>query len=259
MSNLKIFKNNTAILIIGREVQANYHSHHALQVSFALGEPFSLRWQTDTATAKSGAFEGVIIAPDLKHSLDGEGAAQALLLIDPEHAYAQQLSKIWLKGELVAPLPAQLLSPLIKKLTTEPLPNLQAFGSTGPITELLSTLLPEGSGLAKIDHRVRAALDYLQSQPIKSIAARELADAVHLSESRLAHLFKQQVGIPVRRYLMWLRLMDAIDYAFTGNTLTDAAASAGFADSAHFTRTFQAMFGIQPSVVVQHSQFVQVP
>jgi len=259
MSRLQIFKNNTAILIMGREVQANYHSHHALQVSLALGEPFSLRWQTDTATTKSGVFEGAIIAPDLKHSLNGEGGAQALLLIDPEHSCAQQLSETWLKGELAAPLPAHLLASIIKSLTPEPLTNLQTFGPSGPITELLNTLLPEGSGLAKIDHRVRAALDYLQSQPIKNIAARELADAVHLSESRLAHLFKQQVGIPVRRYLMWLRLMDAIEYAFAGNTLTDAAARAGFADSAHFTRTFQAMFGIQPSVVVQHSQFVQVP
>jgi len=259
MSRLQIFKNNTAILIIGREVQANYHSHHALQVSFALGEAFRLRWQTNTTAVNSGEFEGVIIAPDLKHSLDGEGGVQALLLIDPEHTCAQQLSETWLKGELVAPLPAQLLSPLIKKLTAETLPNSQAFGSGGPITELLNTLLPKGSGLAQIDQRVRAALDYLQAQPIKNVAARELADAVHLSESRLAHLFKQQVGIPVRRYLMWLRLMDAIEYAFAGKTLTDAAASAGFADSAHFTRTFQAMFGVQPSVVVQHSQFVQVP
>jgi len=259
MSRLQIFKNNTAILIIGREVQANYHSHHALQVSFALGEPFRLRWQTDSAAEKNGEFEGVIIAPDLKHSLDGEGGVQALLLIDPEHTCAQQLSETWLKGEQVAPLPAQLLAPLIKNLTAESLPNSPALGSTDPITALLNTLLPEGSGLALIDQRVRAALDYLQSQPLKNIAAKELADAVHLSESRLAHLFKQQVGIPVRRYLMWLRLMDAIDCAFAGNTLTDAAAAAGFADSAHFTRTFQAMFGVQPSVVVQHSQFVQVP
>ncbi len=110
-----------------------------------------------------------------------------------------------------------------------------------------------------MDQRVRQALDYLQSQPIKCITASELSSEVHLSESRLAHLFKQQVGIPVRRYLMWLRLMDAIEWAFAGHSLTDASAHAGFSDSAHFSRTFQAMFGLQPSLVVQHSQFVQAP
>ena len=259
MSSLQIFKNNTAILIIGSEVQATYHSHHALQVSIALDSPFHLQWETDTAATESADFEGVVIAPDLKHSLDGEGGKQALLLIDPEHTCAQQLTKKWLGVEVVAPLPESLLAPLVKNLTTDPSSGVHGSGPANPITALLDTLLPRDTGLAPMDHRVRAALDYLQSQPLKNVAASELANEVHLSESRLAHLFKQQVGIPVRRYLMWLRLMDAIECAFAGNSLTDAAAHAGFSDSAHFSRTFQAMFGVQPSLVIQHSQFVQVP
>jgi len=259
MSRLHIFKNDTAILIIGREVQAKHHRHHALQVSLALGEPFQLQWESSAGAVQHGEFTGAIIAPDRQHSLDGKDGTQALLLIDPEHTCAQQLAEIWLKDEPVVPLPTELTAPLIKHLTAEPRADSQILEPINPVTELLSALLPKGSGLAQIDNRVRAALDYLQSQPIKNIAASEVAEAVHLSESRLAHLFKQQVGIPVRRYLMWLRLMDAIEYAFAGNTLTHAAAHAGFSDSAHFTRTFQSMFGVQPSAIVQHSQFIQVP
>jgi len=259
MNRLRIFKNNTAILIIGSDVQATYHSHHALQVSFALSNSFRLAWETSTTSTECGEFEGVIIAPDLKHRLDGRSGVQALLLIDPEHIYAQLLTKKLLKGGVVAPLPMSLLAPLKKRAATKSQSDVKELWSNNPITELLNVLLPSGTGLSQIDHRVRAALNYLQSQSIKNVAASELADVVHLSESRLAHLFKQQVGIPVRRYLMWLRLMDAIDSAFAGNSLTNAAAHAGFADSAHFSRTFQSMFGIQPSVVVQHSQFIQVP
>jgi AraC-like DNA-binding protein len=259
VSNLRIFKNNTAILIVGSEVQATYHSHHALQVSIALDRPFHLHWEADTVATKSADFEGVVIAPDLKHSLDGEGGEQALLLIDPEHTCAQQLTKKWLDGEVVAPLPASLLAPLVRNLTKDQSSSLHESGLANPITALLDTLLPWDTGPAPMDHRVRAALDYLQSQPLKNVAASELANEIHLSESRMAHLFKQQVGIPVRRYLMWLRLMDAIECAFAGNSLTVAAAHAGFSDSAHFSRTFQDMFGIQPSLVIQHSQFVQVP
>jgi len=180
-------------------------------------------------------------------------------LIDPEHTYAQRLTEKWLGKEVVAPLPKSLLAPLVKGLAADTSPGFFGSGPANPIAALLDTLLPGVIGLAPIDRRVRAALDYMQSQPIKSVAARELAREVHLSESRLAHLFKQQVGIPVRHYLMWLRLMDAIDCAFAGNSLTYAAAHAGFSDSAHFSRTFHAMFGVQPSLVIQHSQFVQVP
>lgn len=258
MNTLQIFKNNTAILIVGSEVLVTYHRHHALQVSIALDNPFRLSWETAEGATKNGAFEAVVIAPDVNHSLDGAGGLQALLLIDPEHRCAQQLKEHWLGDEAIAPLPSALRSQLIKSLTVESLGG-RGRSSLKLIPNLLDRLVPRNSGLASMDQRVRQALDYLQSQPIKCITASELSSAVHLSESRLAHLFKQQVGIPVRRYLMWLRLMDAIEWAFAGHSLTDAAAHAGFSDSAHFSRTFQAMFGLQPSLVVQHSQFVQAP
>lgn len=256
VSGVHIFKNDTAVLIVGSEVQATYHSHHALQVSIALDKPFHLRWETNNDSTKGADFNGVIIRPDQKHSLDGKGGKQALLLIDPEHTCAEQLTTKWLGEKVVAPFPVTLPALLIEKLTKDPSAE---FHESNPITTLLDALLPGTASLAPMDNRVRSALNYLQSQTDKNISASELSNEVHLSESRLAHLFKQQVGIPVRRYLMWLRLMDAIECAFAGNSLTDAAAHAGFSDSSHFSRTFQAMFGIQPSLVIQHSQFIQVP
>lgn len=253
---MHIFKNDTAVLIVGSEVQATYHRHHALQVSIALDRPFHLRWETDSDASNGADFNGVIIRPDQKHSLDGKGGKQALLLIDPEHTCAEQLTNKWLGEKVVAPFPVTLPALLMEKLTKD----LSAeFHESDPVTTLLDALLPGATGLAPMDNRVRSALNYLQSLSNKNISAGELSNEVHLSESRLAHLFKQQVGIPVRRYLMWLRLMDAIECAFAGKSLTDAAAHAGFSDSAHFSRTFQAMFGIQPSLVIQHSQFIQVP
>ncbi|MEM8500803.1 MAG: AraC family transcriptional regulator [Pseudomonadota bacterium] len=256
VSGVHIFKNDTAVLIVGSEVQATYHRHHALQVSIALDRPFHLRWETDSDASNGADFNGVIIRPDQKHSLDGKGGKQALLLIDPEHTCAEQLTNKWLGEKVVAPFPVTLPALLMEKLTKD----LSAeFHESDPVTTLLDALLPGATGLAPMDNRVRSALNYLQSLSNKNISAGELSNEVHLSESRLAHLFKQQVGIPVRRYLMWLRLMDAIECAFAGKSLTDAAAHAGFSDSAHFSRTFQAMFGIQPSLVIQHSQFIQVP
>jgi AraC-like DNA-binding protein len=44
----------------------------------------------------------------------------------------------------------------------------------------------------------------------------------------------------------------------SGNDLTTAAAEAGFADAAHFTRTFRATFGMAPSVVLPLISVVEV-
>jgi AraC-like DNA-binding protein len=77
-----------------------------------------------------------------------------------------------------------------------------------------------------------------------------LADAVAvsgLSASRLRHLFVEQTGLAFKTYLLWLRLTRAVECFAGGATLTQAAHQAGFADSAHFSRTFRRMFGVAPA------------
>ena len=80
----------------------------------------------------------------------------------------------------------------------------------------------------------------------------ELAARVGLSASRFTHLFTEQVGIPLRRYVLWSRLRVAITLVQGGDDLTGAAHGAGFADSAHLTRTTREMFGLPPSVLSRH-------
>jgi AraC-like DNA-binding protein len=63
------------------------------------------------------------------------------------------------------------------------------------------------------------------------------------------HLFFEQMGISCLRYVLWLRLLDAIEAASCGASATEAAQEAGFSDAAHLTRTFRRMFGIPPSAV----------
>ena len=65
-----------------------------------------------------------------------------------------------------------------------------------------------------------------------------------LSESRFSHLFTKETGLPFRTYVLWRRLMQAVERRAAGATLTEAAHQAGFSDSAHFSRTFLRMFGI---------------
>jgi AraC-like DNA-binding protein len=73
------------------------------------------------------------------------------------------------------------------------------------------------------------------------------AASAGLSASRFQHLFTREVGVPFRRYRGWQRLRGAIRAAASGLSLTDAAYAAGFADQAHFSRTFRATFGAPPS------------
>jgi methylphosphotriester-DNA--protein-cysteine methyltransferase len=44
----------------------------------------------------------------------------------------------------------------------------------------------------------------------------------------------------------------ALDLAVAGESLTSAALSAGFADSAHLSRTVRSMMGIAPEYLFRH-------
>jgi AraC-like DNA-binding protein len=84
-----------------------------------------------------------------------------------------------------------------------------------------------------------------------STSLASLAGLAGLSPSRFAHLFAASVGIPVRRYVLWLRVQRAGAALTSARTVTEAAHIAGFSDAAHLTRTFRRMLGIVPSEVVR--------
>ena len=69
----------------------------------------------------------------------------------------------------------------------------------------------------------------------------------HLSQSRLQHLFRDQAGVPIRRYLLWHRYLTALILLADGASVTRAARAAGFADSAHLTPTAVRMNGFTPT------------
>jgi AraC-like DNA-binding protein len=74
-----------------------------------------------------------------------------------------------------------------------------------------------------------------------------LANVAGLSRSRLMHVFTESVGVPLRPYILWLRLQHAACELMHGTTASSAAHQAGFADAAHLTRTFRRMLGTTPS------------
>jgi AraC-like DNA-binding protein len=105
--------------------------------------------------------------------------------------------------------------------------------------------------------KVQQVLAYLRQLPLKKVSIKEIAATVYLSESRIIHLFKEETGIPIRRYLLWLRLIEALKAIFKGVSFTVAAHETGFSDAAHLSRTFKQMFGLTLSELFKNSQFVQ--
>jgi AraC-like DNA-binding protein len=107
----------------------------------------------------------------------------------------------------------------------------------------------------KMDERVTKVLQGIRASDDLRISLEAAAASVYLSEGRFAHLFKQQVGLPFRRYMLWRKLARAVLAIGRERTLGAAAHAADFADAAHLTRTFYQMFGIPPSVMMRGEFF----
>ncbi len=95
------------------------------------------------------------------------------------------------------------------------------------------------------DARVQRALEQVDALLSGKVSAAAVAEAAHVSLSQLERLFSAQLGLPVRRLVLWRRLRLAIRFILLGSTLTDAAHGAGFADAAHFSRTMRSLFGVR--------------
>jgi AraC-like DNA-binding protein len=88
---------------------------------------------------------------------------------------------------------------------------------------------------------------HLLEQPDASASSAErLAEESHLSFSRFVHLFKEEVGVPLRTVRSWKRARSWLRYVTQDANLTDIAYRTGYPDSAHFSRTVRQMFGLQP-------------
>ena len=60
------------------------------------------------------------------------------------------------------------------------------------------------------------------------------------------HVFTESTGIPLRPYVLWLRVQCAACALTSGYTVTDAAHLAGFSDAAHLVRSMRRNLGMTP-------------
>ena len=128
----------------------------------------------------------------------------------------------------------------------------------------LSSLVVEGTALAMLARAARlfrltkhhgraptwlnAATDYLRAHRLDRIKLGDVARAVGVHPSRLAHQFRARYGQTPGEYVRGLRLEWAAEQLRReDSTLADIAIRAGFYDQSHFSRMFRQQFGVAPA------------
>lgn len=100
---------------------------------------------------------------------------------------------------------------------------------------------------AKKVRQITPAINYIDANYDKSITLADIARASHLSVSRLAHVFKEQMGITLIDYLTSVRIERAKQLLLaTEQSCTEICFQIGYNNQSYFTRTFKEVVGVPP-------------
>lgn len=225
------------LLAVGAALDAHAHRHHAMQVVWPAGA---------CELELAGAIETgpQVVAAGVEHRLSM--AHGLIMLAEPQSDWGERLAA-YLGGRESRGLAG--------------MPELaRVVGCAGDVTRVLPHLatalgwagwngLGESAGAGTDDRiaRLLAGLDGCFTDRClkpEQWRAEAVAASLNLSEGRFLHLFREQMGIAWRPYLLWRRLLCAVRSMGRGASATEAAHEAGFSDSAHLSRTFRKSFGL---------------
>ena len=227
------------------------HAHHAIQVVIALDGAPAVR-------AKDGqwrAGRGFVVMPNVPHAFGARGALCAMLFVDPESNEGA-----WLRASLqedISFVSAARLADCTSEVQRLAERTLDSSEPGPLIRQCIHALCAGAPPARRRDSRISTSLRSITETENLRVSLDDIAATVFLSPSRYAHLFAQQLGLPFRRYILWRKLARSLVLIGRGESLTDAALAADFADAAHLTRTFNKMFGIAPSALMR-GEFVEI-
>ena len=191
--------------------------------------------------------DAVFIASDVVHTAYAETGDMLVFLFDTAGSIAEEAQKQYLCGR-----------PYFcgDKETVEKLREIWKNNPPAQADSLITQLLGlDTVGNTLRDERISQVLEYLRSlDEVPEDITAQLCAKVCLSPSRLSHLFKENVGISLHRYLAMDKMRKGYIHFQKYGNITEASMRAGFDSPSHFAATCKRMFGISFSEFVKGSE-----
>lgn len=230
----------------GMSFNTSPHFHDTLQLVFDIDRTFKLKdkdseWQE---------YAAAIIKDRHIHQLDSNNSIQLFLYLDRDSTYAKQLTKKYLGKQGINDLSKSDIRKLSNNFFKKLLVDTHCESLLKGYMMILRHLIDFDIPVLK-DERVEKAITFIARSRDRQVSIKEVAAHVHLSESRIRHLFKQQVGQPIQNFMLWMKIVDSLNLIVKGSKVEETAYATGFWDASHMNRSYKTLLGVTPGAIQQ--------
>jgi len=226
---------------IGRNIISDFHKDHGISIILSPDQPFEIK----SVNNENNQFTNVLIQRDFEYSFKSLHSDPVVFIhIDP---FSDIGLKLYNKHENIINICHLSLISIYFEFLKSGSGKPDKSQTERLLRKLVDIISGSNSNLKNPDERILKSIGIIKNEKEDELSLNEVANKVHLSPSRFAHLFKQETGSTFRKFVLYHKLVNAINAMHKDQNLTEASFQGGFSDQPHFTRTFKKAFGINPS------------
>jgi AraC-like DNA-binding protein len=200
-------------------------------------------------------FQGVLMAPRaLREPFDARESDYTIVDIDVAHP-AYLAIEPRLRSDPVQALAddeIRALQALLRPGFLQPKSCAEIRTLFDRIVAVLTQAVPRDAAVR--DARIVKTLELIDQLPLNELSLPLLAAHSCISESRLRHLFSQQMSCTLSQYMRWVGVHKAMALWKRDEPRIKGIEQAGFYDAAHFHHAFQRHYSMTPSVMGEVSK-----
>ena len=246
VSSAQYFPWDGGAIFVGTAGVLPAHAHQAIQICFLFEGCIRLRPSDEDPWLD---YDLGIVPSQHAHAMDGSRTHYgATLFVEPETREGRALAERYLSNG-IANVGRAPVDSTVRDLRNAVLERRGRVAIVTLARRLVQQLTEHSGPSVTSDDRIVRAVKYVNRHLAAPLTLKQVAAVAHLSPSRFRHLFAEQTGMGLRQYILWRRFVSVWEHRMNGASLSAAAHTAGFADSAHLARTSRRMIGIPPSLL----------
>jgi AraC family transcriptional regulator len=246
ISTAQYFPWDGGAIFLGTAGAIPAHAHQAIQLCLRFEGCIRLRTNDEEPWTDYGL---ALVPSRQRHAMDGSRVHfGATIFVEPETREGRVLAERYAE-DTIADIDRAPVEETLRVLHACALERRGHAAIVEQARRVVQALTLRTEPRTAGDERILRAVKYVNEHLSAPLTLKQVAAVAYLSPSRFRHLFAEQTGMGLRQYVLWRRFVSVWEHRMKGVSLSTAAHAAGFADSAHLTRTSRRMFGMPPSAL----------